>query len=66
MDLSEVAMVLFAPFGKTTVFVARCCGNLYIGETRPGACKNCKNTVTVTQVDLADPVQKQTAIDNLK
>ena len=66
MTLSAVAAVLFEPFGTATVFVARCCGNLYIGETRPGSCKTCKNAVTPTQVDLADPVQKQTAIDNLK
>jgi len=56
---------LFEPFGTAKVFVAQCCGNLYVGEVRPGFCKKCHQTVDVTTVSLIDPAAKQAAIDNL-
>jgi hypothetical protein len=56
---------LFVPFGTATVYVAQCCGNLYVGEVRPGACKKCGRAITVDTVDLSDPAAKQVALDNL-
>lgn len=60
-----VLVTLFAPFGTAKVFVAQCCGNLYVGEVRPGACKKCGRAITADTVDLSDPAAKQAALDNL-
>lgn len=60
-----VLAALFEPFGTAKVFVAQCCGNLYVGEIRPSVCKVCQRPSSAITVDLADTAAKQAAVDNL-